>query len=74
MKIFLNCIPCFVNQALRAGQMITDDETKLKALLDRIGCRIKDIPMDHTPPEMDLIIYDEISKITGIDDPYKEQK
>jgi len=74
MKTFLNCIPCFVNQALRAGQMITDDETKLKALLDRIGCRIKDIPMDHTPPEMGLIIYDEISKITGIDDPYKEQK
>jgi damage-control phosphatase, subfamily I len=74
MKTFLECIPCFVNQALRAGRMITEDETKLKALLDRIGCRIKDIPMDHTPPEMGLIIYDEISKITGIQDPYKEQK
>jgi len=74
MKTFLDCIPCFVNQALRAGRMVTEDEKQLKMLLDRIGCRIKDIPMDHTPPEMGLIIYDEVRKITGIEDPYKEQK
>ncbi len=74
MKTFLDCIPCFVKQALRAGRMATDDEEEIKALLDRIGCRIKDIPMDHTPPEMGLIIYDEIRRITGIKDPYKEAK
>ncbi|MDZ7820374.1 MAG: ARMT1-like domain-containing protein [Candidatus Marinimicrobia bacterium] len=74
MKTFLDCIPCFIKQALRAGRMATNDEKEIKALLDRIGCRIKDIPMDHTPPEMGLIIYDEIRRITGIKDPYKEAK
>ncbi|MDZ7796777.1 MAG: ARMT1-like domain-containing protein [Candidatus Marinimicrobia bacterium] len=74
MKTFLDCIPCFVQQALRAGRTATDDEKEIKILLDRIGERIKDIPMDHTPPEMGLIIYDEIRKITGSEDPYKKEK
>ena len=74
MKTYLKCIPCFVKQALRAGEMATDDEHQIKALMDRIGCRIQDISLNHTPPEMGLIIYDEIHKITGIDDPYKKEK
>jgi damage-control phosphatase, subfamily I len=74
MKTYLECIPCFVNQALRAGRMVSNNESEIKALLDRIGCRIKDIPLEHTPPEMGLIIYEEIEKITGISDPYKKQK
>ena len=74
MKTFLDCIPCFVNQALRVGRIATDNEADIKLLLDRIGSKIKDIPMDHTPPEMGVIIYDEIRKITGIDDPYKTTK
>jgi damage-control phosphatase, subfamily I len=74
MRTYLECIPCFVNQALRAGRMVTDDVSELKKLLDRIGGRISDIPIDHTPPEMGLIIYDEIKRITGVEDPYKKQK
>jgi uncharacterized protein with ATP-grasp and redox domains len=26
MKIYLDCIPCFIQQALRAGRMATSDE------------------------------------------------
>ena len=74
MKTYLQCIPCFVKQALRAGQMSTNDEQEVKELMDRIGSRIKDITLEQTPPEMGLIIYDEIHKITGIDDPYKSEK
>ncbi len=74
MKTYLECIPCFVKQALRAARLSSNDEHEIKALMDRIGCRIKDITLDQTPPEMGLIIYDEIHKITGIDDPYKKEK
>ncbi|MEA2077501.1 MAG: ARMT1-like domain-containing protein [Candidatus Marinimicrobia bacterium] len=74
MKTYLQCIPCFVKQALRAGKMACNDEREVKALMDRIGCRIQDITLEQTPPEMGLIIYDEIHKITGIDDPYKDEK
>ena len=74
MKTYLECIPCFVKQALRAARLSSNDEHEIKALMDRIGCRIKDITLDQTPPEMGLIIYDEIHKITGIDGPYKKEK
>ncbi|MBN2780744.1 MAG: DUF89 family protein, partial [Candidatus Marinimicrobia bacterium] len=74
MRTFLDCIPCFVKQTLRAGRLVTDDENEIKALLDRVGSRINDITLDHTPPEMGLIIYEEIRKISGIDDPYSKEK
>ena len=74
MKTYLDCIPCFVKQALRAGRMASDDDAEIKALMDRIGCRIKDISLGDTPPEMGVIIYDEIHRITGIDDPFEKEK
>jgi len=74
MKTFLECIPCFMKQALRVGRMACENEAEVKKLLDRIGCRIKEIPMEHTPPEMGVIIYDELRNITGIEDPYKAKK
>jgi len=30
MKIYLDCIPCFMQQALRAGRMATSDEKNKK--------------------------------------------
>ena len=74
MKTYLQCIPCFVKQALRAGSMATNDDREIKTLMDHIGCRIQDISLGDTPPEMGLIIYDEIHKITGISDPYEKEK
>lgn len=74
MKTYLECIPCFLKQALRAGRLASDDQHEIKALLDSVGCRIKDIGFENTPPEMAVIIYDEIHRITGDNDLYKEQK
>ena len=34
MKTYLDCFPCFLNQALRAGRIATDDEKKIKRVLD----------------------------------------
>jgi uncharacterized protein with ATP-grasp and redox domains len=63
-----------MSQALRAGRMATDDEKKIKELLDSIGAMMKDIPLENTPPETGDIIYKEVRKITGVDDPYKKIK
>ncbi|MCK4398526.1 MAG: DUF89 family protein [Methanophagales archaeon] len=35
MRTYLDCIPCFFNQALRAGRIATRDETKLKNYSDK---------------------------------------
>ena len=74
MKTYLDCIPCFFNQALRAGRIATDDERKIKRILDEIGIVLKDIPLESTPPETGRLIYEKVREITGNDDPYKEIK
>ena len=74
MKTYLDCLPCFLNQALRAGRIATNDEKKIKELLDEVGAMIKEIPMENTPPETGAIIYRKISEITNNNDPYKEIK
>jgi len=74
MKTYLDCLPCFMSQALRAGRMATKDEKKIKELLDSVGCMIKDIPMENTPPETGDLIYQKVREITGVKDPYKRIK
>ena len=74
MKTYLDCLPCFMSQALRAGRMATKDEKKIKELLNSVGCMIKDIPLDSTPPETGDLIYQKVREITGVDDPYKKIK
>nr|AAU83341.1 hypothetical protein GZ27E7_15 [uncultured archaeon GZfos27E7] len=74
MRTYLDCIPCFFNQALRAGRIATSDETKLKKLLDEIGLMLRDIPLESSPPETGMRIYEQVREITGVLDPYKELK
>ena len=74
MKTYLDCIPCFIEQTLRAGRIATNNETKIKELLDSVCSMMKDIPMNSTPPETGNIIYRKVREITGVTDPYKKIK
>jgi damage-control phosphatase, subfamily I len=74
MQTYLDCIPCFFSQALRAARMSISDDRKIKRFLDDLGGLLKDIPMENTPPETGRIIYQKIREITGLDDPFKTLK
>ncbi len=74
MKTFLECIPCFMTQALRAGKLTTKDDVLVKKILDEVGGMIREIELEDTPPEIGAKIYNVIKQITGIDDPYKDIK
>ena len=74
MKTYLDCYPCFMDQALRAGRIATEDEGKIKKVLDEVGGMLGDIPLESTPPETGRLIYRKIREITGIKDPYKQIK
>jgi len=74
MRTYLDCIPCFFNQALRAGRIAMGDENKLKNLLDEIGTMLRYIPLESTPPETGMLIYEKVREITGELDPYREIK
>lgn len=74
MKTYLDCIPCFVKQALRVGKISTNDEHQIKKILDKTAELIPNIPMDASPPEIAKMVYDKIKAVTGEIDPYNETK
>jgi len=74
MRTYLDCFPCFLSQALRAARIATDDEVKIKMVLDEVGMMLREIPLESTPPETGRRIYQKVSEITGHRDPYREIK
>ena len=74
MKSYLDCIPCFFDQALRAARVATNDEQKQKHLMDELGRRLSQISLENTPPETGRLIYQLVKEITGNNDPYRELK
>ena len=74
MKTYLDCFPCFLSQALRAARIATDDEKKIKKVLDDVGMMLRNIPLESTPPETGRLIYHKVGEITGNSDPYREIK
>jgi uncharacterized protein with ATP-grasp and redox domains len=74
MKTYLDCFPCFLNQALRSARIATVDEKKIKTILDEVGMMLKNIPLDSSPPKSGRLIYNKVKKITGNRDPYKKIK
>lgn len=74
MKTYLDCIPCVMQQALRAGRMATSDENKLKQILDETAAMVQTISIQATPAETGAKVYHIVSKVTGVADPYKEIK
>jgi len=59
-----------MNQALRAARIATNDENKIKTILDEVGMMLRSIPLDSTPPESARLIYNKVKEITGNLDPY----
>ena len=74
MKTYLDCLPCMMNQALRTGRIATDNEEKIKKILDEVGSAIKDVPMHNTPAQTGAIVYQKVKEVTGVVDPYKHIK
>jgi len=74
MRTYLDCFPCFLSQALRAGRLATNDNKKIKRLLDEVGMMLRDIPIESSPPESGRLIYQKVAEITGNSDPYREIK
>ncbi|MCD6307307.1 MAG: DUF89 family protein [Deltaproteobacteria bacterium] len=74
MRTYLDCLPCFLSQALRAARNATRDEAMIKRVLDEVGRMLADIPLESTPPESGRRIYQKVAEITGNRDPFREAK
>ncbi len=74
MRTYLDCLPCFLSQALRAARKATDDESLIKRVLDEVGKMLGDLPLESTPPESGRRVYQKVGEITGNRDPFREFK
>jgi uncharacterized protein with ATP-grasp and redox domains len=74
LKIYLDCIPCFLRQALEAARMATGDEDTHRKVLNSVANLIPKLPFDVTPPEIAQYVYRIVADITGDEDPCYEAK
>ncbi len=74
MKTYLDCIPCYLRQALAAARASTDDENLHRRVLDEVASMVIDFRMDITPPEIAQKVYRVVYSVTGNYDPYRETK
>jgi uncharacterized protein with ATP-grasp and redox domains len=74
MHIFLDCIPCFVRQALDAARLATDDKQIHEQVLRKVLVLAKDLDMSRSPPVMGQKIHRLIRELVGTEDPYRDVK
>lgn len=74
MKCYLECIPCFVKQAVEAGNILSSTGKQREEILQKCLKLIINMDRDMTPPEAGMKIHSIIKFITGKKDPYKEIK
>jgi len=74
MQIFLDCIPCFIRQALDAARLATDDKRIHEQVVREVLILTKDLDMSQSPPVMGQKIHRLIRQLVGTEDPYCDVK
>jgi uncharacterized protein with ATP-grasp and redox domains len=74
VRTYLECLPCFLRQALDAARMATEDEAKREAILRHVLAAASTMPLHETPPAMGARIHRLTRAIAGNGDPYREVK
>lgn len=71
MKTYLDCIPCFVRQALDAARHARMDAIQQEYLIRRVLQEISLMRLNESPPVMGSKIYALIRELSGERDPYE---
>jgi uncharacterized protein with ATP-grasp and redox domains len=74
MRIYLDCISCFVRQALDAARLATDDEQIHEEVVRGVLRLASELDVSRSPPAIGQQIHRLIRKLTGSDDPYRKIK
>jgi uncharacterized protein with ATP-grasp and redox domains len=74
MKSYLDCLPCLMNQALRAARAATDDEEVQRQVVNAMASLIPELSLGLKPPEIAQRGYRLIRQITGNNDPFYKAK
>ena len=74
MKVHLDCIPCFLRQALQAARFATNNEQKHEDALRASLEAIAESNWHATPSEIGIRVHFTVMDVLDIKDPYREKK
>ena len=74
MRIYLDCVPCFLRQALDAARLATDDEQIHEKVVREVLRLATELDMNQSPPAIGQQIHRLIRSLVGSDDPYYRVK
>ncbi|MBT3200511.1 MAG: DUF89 family protein [Phycisphaerales bacterium] len=74
MQTTLDCMPCFVRQALGAARMVTDDLDSTGRMLREVLWEMSQMSTDQSPVVMAQRIHRLVRRLAGDVDPYREIK
>jgi uncharacterized protein with ATP-grasp and redox domains len=74
MKIALDCIPCLLRQALEATRRITEEPTAQEQLMREITNWFAHVDLHQSPPAIAQLIHRRLRQVTGVADPYSDEK
>jgi damage-control phosphatase, subfamily I len=74
MKTYLECFSCFLNHGLDISRRVGLDEPGQRDVLNRIAGMIPTFDLETKPPTMSLEINRMIRELTGVEDPFFEEK
>jgi len=70
----LDCIPCFIRQALEAARFITDDPAVHEQAIRAVLRMAAEMDLSQSPPWMGQMIHRHLRQITAAEDPYRAAK
>lgn len=74
MKADLECLECFVKQALRAARHASDDPEVHRRVVNETAARIPSMNIDRSPASLSRVLYELTTAYSGNADPYRETK
>jgi len=74
MRTYTDCFICFMNLALNIARRTGDDEQREKMILEKVAGLLPTFSLDARPPEMAYIVNNVVREVTGVEDPFEEDK
>ena len=74
MRTYTDCFICLMKLALNIARRTGNDEQRERVILERVAGLLPSFSMEDRPPEMALVIHNVIKEITGVEDPFAEDK
>jgi len=74
VRTYLDCVPCFVRQAIDSARRVTDSPAVHEQLLRETLTVAATMRFDQPPPVMGQLIHRRIRELTALPDPYRAAK